>query len=405
MRVRPAFTLTEVLLAVVIVGIIAALVLPTLITHYQDKGFSQKYTRETQAIKNTIDGLATTENKGSFFETMMYVDAEPQSYADSSEKFLKKYMRVSKLCGDNNGDCFAKTYYEYKDGDKIVYKPTFKGSCAILKNGSSICITPQVVAGGVSGIIDLTGIKGPNVFGKDLQTFTFEPMTRIGISKATGGIKDTQFLVEIKEECEGKTCGCGDLPECDPCEGQTCGCGTLPECPPVCSTNPNNWDLTCCESNTSAITSHTHHCCTFGSIKSSISACQSNTTVTAECVYEPNHPNGDWLLGGGAVFCSINQTGEGAGDFRLDVVVRKYAQFCNSKPNGQNTCDIYGAFNDPENHEEVYEFENMFENSTSFEYFDYFAKCTVSDLRSKPNQVYNGTISEYGCTFKKTFSN
>ncbi|MGN0030573.1 MAG: type II secretion system protein [Candidatus Gastranaerophilaceae bacterium] len=200
MKNYKGFTLTEVLLAVVIVGIIAALVLPTLITNYQDKSFSQKYTRETQTIKNTIDGLAAAENKGSFFETMMYVDAEPQSYADSSEKFLKKYMRVSKLCGDNNGDCFAKTYYEYKGGDKIVYKPAYKGSCAILKNGSSICITPQINNIGVSLILDINGPKGPNVIDKDLREIRFDYMTRTELSKATGEINDTNFLVDIKEK-------------------------------------------------------------------------------------------------------------------------------------------------------------------------------------------------------------
>ena len=286
MKKYKGFTLTEVLLAVVIVGIIAALVLPTLITHYQDKGFSQKYTRETQTIKNTIDGLATTENKGSFFETMMYVDAEPQSYADSSEKFLKKYMRVSKLCGDNNGDCFAKTYYEYKGGDKIVYKPDYKGSCAILKNGSSICIVPQIVNSGVSGIIDINGPKGPNVLGKDLDIFGFDYKTRTELSKATGKTNDTQFLVEIKDACEGKTCDCGDLPPCDPCEGKTCDCGDLPPCTPPdpCVLDPKGVD--CCKTIDPENFRYLQnkYCCEFVEIKKSVPYC-SYIKVDLDCTF------------------------------------------------------------------------------------------------------------------------
>ena len=85
--------------------------------------------------------------------------------------FIKKYLRVAKYCGDTNSDCFADKYYEYKDNKKEEYTPTYKGGCARLKNGMSICITPQIGARSIEGLLDINGKKGPNVFGRDLRSF------------------------------------------------------------------------------------------------------------------------------------------------------------------------------------------------------------------------------------------
>ncbi len=282
---KNGFTLTEVLVAVVIVGVIAALVLPSVVSHYQENSFQQAYKRETQTIQSAVEGLAVNENKSSFFETMMYTNEEPTTYTDSAEKFIKTYLRPSKLCGDNNGDCFATRYYEYKDNDKKVYTPTYKGSCAKLKNGASICLTPQTGAQAIEGLIDINGTKSPNVLGKDLRTFTIDVQTRAGRNTEVAAVLETEFtpIQDGEDPCEGKTCGCGTLPDCDPCEGQTCGCGTLPDCPPDCSSNSNEWDLTCCEANLSSITSNTHHCCTFDSIKNSNATCKPKMYLYISC--------------------------------------------------------------------------------------------------------------------------
>ncbi len=280
-----AFTLTEVLVAVVIVGVIAALVLPAVISHYQENSFDKAFQRETQTIQSAIDGLAVNENKASFFETMMYTSAEPISYTDSAEKFIKIYLRPSKLCGDNNGDCFATTYYEYKDNDKSVYNPEYKGSCAKLKNGASICLTSQIQAQPIAGIIDINGEKGPNILNKDLRLFTLETQTQTDRNTEVAAVLETPFtpIQEDEEEtdpCEGMTCGCGSLPDCDPCAGKTCGCGTLPDCPVECSSNPIYWNSTCCRQNSSAIDSPSHRCCTYSSIKSDIYNCRYHCVAT-----------------------------------------------------------------------------------------------------------------------------
>lgn len=184
-----AFTLSEVLLAVVIVGIIAGMVLPVLTTNFYTYLYNNAYDRDVNKIEEAVEGLNIAENQKTFFDTMMYVDAKPDSYAETSGKFLKKYLRIAKYCGDSNGDCFAKSYSAYTiNKKKEDYTPTFDGACASLKNGASICITPQIGSTGIHGFIDLNGAKGPNILSKDLRQFFIDPKHRTVFDKETSDV-------------------------------------------------------------------------------------------------------------------------------------------------------------------------------------------------------------------------
>ena len=245
----PAFTLTEVLLAVLIVGIIAALVLPAVVTKYQDKTFESAFNREVHSLQDSIDSLAAVENQQSFYETTL---------ATTPETYMKKYLRVSKYCGTSGKDCFGKFYSEYSDHEKKTYTPSYDGNCAILKNGTSVCL--NVNGGSIDMLIDVNGPKGPNVWGRDLRTYTHSIKGKTGYDMSSNGIislNQTPIADNDSDPCEGKTCGCGDLPDCDPCAGKTCGCGSLPACEPVCTSSDTS--LACCKKRT--ITGESDPCC------------------------------------------------------------------------------------------------------------------------------------------------
>jgi len=183
-KIVKGFTLTEVLVALGIVGVIAALVLPAVITHYNDSSFASAFKREKQAIKASLDALTINENKANFGDTIMYSASDPDSYENNAGTFIKKYLKISKYYGDTvsnlddiKSKCFAEKYYQYSGNDKKVYEPAYKGACATLKNGASICLEPQIGSQGVRGIIDLNGPKGPNVVGRDYNEFGLDRIT------------------------------------------------------------------------------------------------------------------------------------------------------------------------------------------------------------------------------------
>ena len=203
--------MTEVLLAIGIVGIIAALVLPMVVKDYQTKTLDAAIKREKQTIESSIASLLINENTDDYNKTMLYTgETDPSSYANTSGKYITKYLKVSKYCGDNNGDCFASKYYQYESGDKAVYTPTYKGACASLKNGSSICIEPKTPTHGVKILLDINGKKGPNVLDRDLHEFEIALPNKGGLDRTSNNIEWNYKLVEIEpptpEEPEPDEC-------------------------------------------------------------------------------------------------------------------------------------------------------------------------------------------------------
>ena len=226
-KIKPkrAFTLTEMLIALVVVAILAVLILPVVTTRAQNKSFALSYESQVKQMLNSLTGLHVMENKTDFRDTMMYVDHDTDDYSSSSGAYINKYMKVSKYCNNSPGDCFAQKYYEYKNNDREQFDSSvIKGACALLKNGASICLKPQIKTstGGVSeisGWLDLNGPKGPNVYGRDLRTFRINLSDRIAYSE-----EDPMSVImpEASNECIGSSCqnvpdACIDAPSSQEC--------------------------------------------------------------------------------------------------------------------------------------------------------------------------------------------
>lgn len=273
-----AFTLTEVLIAIVIVGVISGLVLPIIMTKYQENVLNHAYNREVQAIASAVDSLVVTENKSTFFETSMYSESEPENYDDTAGKFLKKYMRTAKYCGSSNGKCFANTYYQYQNKDKTTYEPEYTGACAALKNGMSICIKPQIGTNAISGIIDLNGPKGPNVYGRDLRNFIINTQFKMALDKTADGI-----YAENSDPIDTSGGDGGGESDDEGSEGDDGGDGGGGGGGIVNPCMAEPYGLACCQ--TKSITSEDDQCCLHKSIFDSNKACNPTTlvTVTLQC--------------------------------------------------------------------------------------------------------------------------
>lgn len=266
------FTLTEILIALAVVGIIAVLILPVITSRAQNRGFSLSYDAEVREIMNSLEGLTLNENVKSFDKTIMNVDSaraaanagdersaanEIHNVEGTAGQFLRKYTKVAKYCGATSVGCFAQTYFKYNDRNRegfilenIIsgqeqYTVTVDGvetsldfshmACAILKNGMSLCISPQVrnpVTGDlrrpVRGFIDLNGPKEPNVLGRDLRSFSMDLATRTITAPEASNviIPDTPPVCQDGECCEDKFAN-GELAERDLSAPKDACCATL----------------------------------------------------------------------------------------------------------------------------------------------------------------------------------
>ena len=214
---RKGFSLTEVLIALAVIAVIAVLILPVITTRAQNKSFAVSYETEVKQMLNSLEGLPMNENKDDFTQTMMFVENDNGDYSNSAGAYINKYMKVTKYCGNTPGDCFADQYYEYKDNDKVTFNMSdIKGACAQLKNGVSICLKPQIKSENgkdeIEGWIDLNGPQGPNIYGRDLRTFA------INVNQKVAFTDEDPSLVIVQDPptpCEGDDCKIEDE---DPCK-------------------------------------------------------------------------------------------------------------------------------------------------------------------------------------------
>lgn len=259
-----AFTLTEILLAVAIVGIIAALVIPAMVSKFDTTILEHGFTRQMESIQTAIDLLPITENKADFGDTSMF-SSGTKTMDESAGKFIKRYLRVSKYYGDAAAnkdlikkECFAPAYYEYSNNEKKEFTIDSKlvGACAKLKNGASLCLAPQVgAATNIQGVMDINGPKGPNIYGRDLRD----------ISLGTISFTNRESIVSAASSTAVNTIEnpglAGDGGYSGLCEGE--------------------YTADCCNYHFAQgrITSSTHQCCDNPAVSSSYPACAKDITL------------------------------------------------------------------------------------------------------------------------------
>ena len=192
-RKRTAFTLAEVLITLGIIGIVAALTLPTLTSRYQEKVFITRL-EKTYSILVSAYKLAVEENGSS---TGWGLSFDEDGATLLAEK-MKPYLNVTKDCGiDKKQMCLPDRYYDYK-GQFLNYAGTQANSAYVvaLADGTVLQFRGQDSSHALfpDGFIyvDLNGKKRPNrygvdVFGFDIYDDTLSPMGQLHSKRNTYG--------------------------------------------------------------------------------------------------------------------------------------------------------------------------------------------------------------------------
>ena len=176
-----AFTLAEVLITLGIIGIVAALTIPTLVNNYQKAQYvtalKKAYTQFNQALiqlasdNNCVGDLACTNFLGTGTTT------EPLG-----DELIKNFKILKNCKMDSNLDCWPKLTNINFDGSgpsyKVVQGVTYAfvtlDNIAVGIYNFSSCVQTwaslgEVICGQV--FFDVNGLKGPNAWGVD--TFSF----------------------------------------------------------------------------------------------------------------------------------------------------------------------------------------------------------------------------------------
>ena len=184
------FTLAEVLITLGIIGVVAAMTIPTLIAKHQEKSsvtqLLKTYTTLSEAFKMAV------ANEGSP-ETWNILELNSVEGAENIYNKISPYLKVTKNCKQDGEGCFINGYYKNLEGGNWVnlYNTTINPHKFVLSNGASVYI--QTRSGNCSEVtgntpalqntcaffgVDINGINPPNVMGEDLFWFL---ITKYGI--------------------------------------------------------------------------------------------------------------------------------------------------------------------------------------------------------------------------------
>ena len=185
-RKRVAFTLAEVLITLGIIGIIAALTLPSLIVNYQKKQTVQQlktaYSLLSQAVEQSISENGEIDDWDYTLNTSAF-----------NETYILPYLKIVKKC--DGGKCIKTDnfngYYELT-GNKYT---RISGSY-VLANGM-ILMADYPERGFLVYMIDLNGNKKPNIMGKDIFAFYLLNHQSPNSAEYRNGLKNIQANLYI----------------------------------------------------------------------------------------------------------------------------------------------------------------------------------------------------------------
>jgi prepilin-type N-terminal cleavage/methylation domain-containing protein len=181
---KRAFTLAEVLITLGIIGVVAALTMPSLVANYQEKATVTRL-KKLYSIFSQASAL-TQEEHG---PVSSWVDG--QTFCDANNAIaanLKPYLKIVKDCAYNGG-CFDKNNQLYLSGNVSTgHVGLPKNDCSyytmILSDGTSLSLSPYLAGKFAMLVVDIDGPKGANTYGKDIFKFN---MTDTGISPDGSG--------------------------------------------------------------------------------------------------------------------------------------------------------------------------------------------------------------------------
>ena len=164
---KRAFTLTELLIALGIIGTIAALCIPSLMTTINNKSLAIQLQNNVAAVQQAIANQKIIKNTKDMSETAFANETDFYALFQSSKGETCSASSTTKCWGDS---------YRVIGGGAPSYELVPEGNAIRLKNGATIAyMTGNGDAYGNKQLceifIDVNGADEPNIVGRDLFAF------------------------------------------------------------------------------------------------------------------------------------------------------------------------------------------------------------------------------------------
>ena len=191
-KISRGFSLAEALIAVAIIGIIAAITIPTVVANYNQKALNTMLKKNYVELQESLLILKTENYQRGLYGSILNKKGG-KTVSDTAGKFLRTYYKLTKDCKTDTQPCFADKYADISTFTEKTFacksgedgEGAKAGYSAIVASGAAICIIPaeeaikeEVTEGSEQPddspavvYIDVNGTQGPNIGGRDMFTF------------------------------------------------------------------------------------------------------------------------------------------------------------------------------------------------------------------------------------------
>ncbi len=174
LKYKPAFTMAEVLITLGIIGIVAAMTLPSLIGKWQEKQWKVAYKKAYSSMSQAFLRMQANDD----FLDMSNIAADPDTGINGTPavgenfKTMSKYFNTIKTCFDNNADeCWVCEEGESAVGGAPAYKGCLKTNYAFVDySGMSWYLYSN---NEWPVLVDVNGFNSPNKLGRDRFVMKF----------------------------------------------------------------------------------------------------------------------------------------------------------------------------------------------------------------------------------------
>ncbi len=185
---KKAFTLTELLVTMTIIGIILVIVVPIVVSNMTAKAQKSALQAHFATMNNAVKMLMINERAGAVKKTSLYRTDATESLDNSAGNFLKTYFKIVEDCETASDTCFAEKYKNIS-GDEISLPDDDTAYCVSLATGPSVCLTPNTGNKPAIVVVDVNGPAKPNISGIDLFRYYIYNNGYVG-EYASGNVLD-----------------------------------------------------------------------------------------------------------------------------------------------------------------------------------------------------------------------
>lgn len=180
---KNAFTLAEVLVTIGILGVVAAMTMPTLIGKQRNKALEAQFKKAHSLVAQVITQMSS--------ENIDIAKIYCYNYRDRDERvFIKDFAKYVKVVKSEYGSTADLTklgyenskFYQSAPGHELFKADSHDNGAIILSNGMMVASSGCWWTDGGVGldfVVDTNGTKGPNKFGYDLFYFQLDKNNKL----------------------------------------------------------------------------------------------------------------------------------------------------------------------------------------------------------------------------------